>query len=229
MSKKPTDVSKPKPSTPSSEQTRLALIRAGLKLFGEKGFAGTSTRELAGMARANIGSIAYHFGGKEGLRKACAEFIVDTAQRLAKKALAPACSAPDQDMLAADRLHFALEEIISFMVADPEASDIVQFILREVAHPTAALDTIYNGFFEPTHRKLCLLWAEATGEDAESEAVKITVFTLIGQILYFRIGRPAVMRRLGWNEIGARETAQVTSIVQSNLAAILSSRKGRSS
>jgi AcrR family transcriptional regulator len=229
MSKKPTAVSKPKPSTPSSEQTRLALIRAGLKLFGERGFAGTSTRELAGMAGANIGSIAYHFGGKEGLRMACAEFIVDTAQRLAKKALQPAQAVPDRDMPAADRLHFALEEIVSFIVANPEASDIVQFVLREVAHPTAALDTIYNGFFEPTHKRLCLLWAEATGEDAGSEAVKITVFTLIGQILYFRIARPAVMRRLGWKEIGAREAARVTSVVQSNLAAILGARKGQRS
>jgi AcrR family transcriptional regulator len=229
MSKQPAGASKPKPPTPSSEQTRLALIRAGLRLFGEKGFAGTSTRELAAMAGANIGSIAYHFGGKEGLRMACAEFIVDTAQRLAKKALAPVRAAPDQDMPAADRLHFALEEIVSFMVANPEASDIVQFILREVAHPTAALDTIYNGFFEPTHKRLCLLWAEATGEEAESEAVKITVFTLIGQILYFRIGRPAVTRRLGWDGIGAREAARVTSVVQSNLAAILGARKGRKS
>ena len=38
-------------SPPSAEQTRRALIRAALKLFGTKGFDGTSTREIAGIRR----------------------------------------------------------------------------------------------------------------------------------------------------------------------------------
>ncbi|TIL50612.1 MAG: DUF1956 domain-containing protein, partial [Mesorhizobium sp.] len=59
----------------------------------------------------------------------------------------------------------------------------------ELSHPTAALDRIYDGVFEPTHRRLCLIWEQATGEPAESEATRLTVFTLIGQVVYFRIGR----------------------------------------
>ena len=61
-----------------AEQTRLALVRAGLRLFGQRGFDGTSTRQIAAAAKANIGSIAYHFGGKEGLRLAAADHIVET-------------------------------------------------------------------------------------------------------------------------------------------------------
>ena len=57
----------------SSQQTRAALIAAGLRLFGEKGFDATSTRDIAAAANTNIASIAYHFGGKEGLRLACAQ------------------------------------------------------------------------------------------------------------------------------------------------------------
>ena len=73
-----------------ADQTRLALVQAALKLFGQKGFDGTSTREIATAARANIGSIAYHFGGKEGLRSACAEHIVDTVNAIAAQAIGPA-------------------------------------------------------------------------------------------------------------------------------------------
>ena len=90
--------------------------------------------------------------------------------------------------------------MVGFIVARPEAGEIVQFVLRELAHPTSALDTIYNGVFAPTHARLCQVWADATGEDAESDRTKITVFTMIGQVIYFRIGREAVMRRMGWNE-----------------------------
>ena len=70
-----------------ADQTRAALIRAALKLFGRQGFEGTSTREIAALANANIGSIAYHFGGKEGLRAACADYIVETIGGIAGPAL----------------------------------------------------------------------------------------------------------------------------------------------
>jgi len=209
----------------SAEQTRQALVHAGLKLFGEKGFDGTSTRELAAAANANIGSIAYHFGSKEGLRSACADFIVETMKGMASQALASAGEPANADA-ARQQLLAALERLVAFMVASPEAGIIVQFILRELSHPTAALDIIYEGVFEPTHRRLCRIWAAATGEEAESEHTKIAVFTMIGQIVYFRIGRAAVLRRMGWNDIGTPEASAIAAVAGDNLAAILASRKG---
>lgn len=213
----------PVPAT-SAEQTRKALVGAALRLFGEKGFDGTSTRDIAAAANANIGSIAYHFGGKEGLRAACAAFIVETIQAVAAQALA-AESGAGNEAGAAERLEAAVRRMVGFIIARPEAGAIVQFVLRELAHPTAALDTIYNGVFEPTHRRLCEFWAEATGEDAESERTKIIVFTMIGQVIYFRIGREAVMRRMGWSEIGPREADAVASVAVDNLAAVLAAHK----
>ena len=61
------------PDSAQGESTRDKLIAAGLHLFGRKGFAATSTREIAARAGTNVASIAYHFGGKDGLRMACAE------------------------------------------------------------------------------------------------------------------------------------------------------------
>ena len=119
--------------------------------------------------------------------------------------------------------------MVAFIVASPEAGIIVQFIMRELSHPTAALDIIYNGVFEPTHRRLCQIWAAATGDDAESERTKISVFTMIGQVIYFHIGRAAVMRRMGWSEIGPSEASAIVSVARDNLAAMLESRKGEKS
>ena len=54
------------------------------------------------------------------------------------------------------------------------------------------------------------------------------MFTLIGQVIYFRIGREAVMRRMGWHDIGAAEAAKVVSAVTTdNLSAILAARMGK--
>ena len=208
-----------------AEQTRAALVHAALKLFGRQGFDGTSTRELAAEAKANIGSIAYHFGGKEGLRIAAADHIVDTIQVIAGQALGAAQPAKSSNAEAARaQLFNALERMVGFVVASPQAGEIVQFVLRELSHPTAALDRIYAGVFEPTHRRLCQLWEQATGEPAESEATRLTVFTLIGQVIYFRIGREAVMRRMGWREIGDKEAAKVVAVATDNLKAMLAAR-----
>ncbi|QKD00858.1 CerR family C-terminal domain-containing protein [Mesorhizobium loti] len=233
---KPTAPEMPRRETSPADLTRAALVRAALKLFGRQGFDGTSTRQIAAEAQANIGSIAYHFGGKEGLRAAAADYIVETIQTVAGQALgaglalgnnqAGAASDPETARML---LFAALERMVGFIVAQPQAGEIVQFVLRELSHPTAALDRIYNGVFEPTHRRLCQIWEQATGEPAESERTRLTVFTLIGQVVYFRIGREAVMRRMGWRDIGATEAAKVVSAVSDNLSAILASRMGSKS
>ncbi|MER8697056.1 CerR family C-terminal domain-containing protein [Mesorhizobium opportunistum] len=220
------DAKNPRRDTPPAELTRAALVRAALKLFGRQGFDGTSTREIAAEAQANIGSIAYHFGGKEGLRAAAAAFIVETIQTVAGQALGNSqAAAPPDPEAARAQLFAALERMVGFIVAQPQAGEIVQFVLRELSHPTAALDRIYDGVFEPTHRRLCLIWEQATGEPAESERTRLTVFTLIGQVIYFRIGREAVMRRMGWHDIGSAEAAKVVAVTTDNLSAILAARK----
>lgn len=222
---KPSIAKGPRREIPPAELTRAALVRAALKLFGRQGFDGTSTRQIAAEAQANIGSIAYHFGGKEGLRTAAADYIVETIQAIAGQAMGNAQAGPGNPEAARAQLFAALERMVAFVVAQPEAGEIVQFVLRELSHPTAALDRIYDGVFEPTHRRLCQLWEQATGEPAESEATRLTVFTLIGQVIYFRIGREAVMRRMGWRDIGAAEAAKVVAATSDNLSAILAARK----
>ena len=209
-----------------ADQTRAALVRAALKLFGRQGFEGTSTREIATLAKANIGSIAYHFGGKEGLRAACANYIVETIGGVAGAAMAEATGELDGPEAAQARLNTVLEAMVGFIVARPEAGEFVQFVLRELSQPSEALDIIYDGVFEPVHQRLCKIWAEASGEDAESERTRITIFTLIGQVVYFRIARAAVMRRLEWDHVGPAEAATIISVVKGNVEAILAARKG---
>lgn len=216
---------KPKFTSPA-DQTRTALLRAGLRLFGRKGYEGTSTRELAALAKVNIGSITYHFGGKEGLHLACADFIVETIQSVAEPALAEA-EAADSAEAAEKRLEDAIGRIVSFVVASPEVGDFAQFLLRELAAPGPALDRIYAGVFLPTHERLCRIWEQATGEPGESDATKVRMFTMIGQVVYFKIAREAVSRRMGWADIGGEQAALIASVVNANVSAILGSRKRR--
>ncbi|MDA7417539.1 CerR family C-terminal domain-containing protein [Xenophilus arseniciresistens] len=52
-------------------EARQRLLLCALSLFAQKGFAKTSTREIAQAAGANIAAISYYFGDKAGLYAAC--------------------------------------------------------------------------------------------------------------------------------------------------------------
>jgi TetR/AcrR family transcriptional regulator, regulator of cefoperazone and chloramphenicol sensitivity len=205
-------------AAPPPEGTRLALIEAGFQLFGRQSFAATTTRQLAARAGANIGSIAYHFGGKDGLRQACAE---EVARRMA--AIPAAMPVQDQPSPAEARNHLRLflRGLVGFLFEGPQAETLLPFMLRELAERGPAVDLLYTRMVGPMHRRLCALWAAASGEDPESDALKLRVFSLIGQVLYFRIGEPVVTRRMGWTAIGAAEAAQLAQILLGNLDAML--------
>lgn len=47
--------------------TRQNILTVAEKLFSEQGFEGTSTRQIAKEAGANMAMINYYFGGKEGV------------------------------------------------------------------------------------------------------------------------------------------------------------------
>lgn len=210
-----------------AEQTRASLVRAALQLFGRQGFAGTSTREIAAAANANIGSIAYHFGGKEGLRIAVADHIVETIRTIATEAEA---RTPVTDELTGDAAEQAMismiEGMFGFFVLQPAAGEIVPFILREMAAPSPAFDRVYSGVIEPLHRRSCQLWQAATGEDADSEETRIHVFMMIGQIIYFRLAREAVRRRMGWETIGPPEGYRIAALAVENFKVLLAAKKG---
>ena len=59
-----------RPVRQDGEQSRDRLLRAGLALFAQHGFAKTSTREIAESAQTNVAAISYYFGDKAGLYRA---------------------------------------------------------------------------------------------------------------------------------------------------------------
>ncbi len=204
-----------------SEATRAALVRSALELFGAKGFEATSTREIAAAANANIAAIAYHFGGKEGLRAACADFVVAAIGEVfaAAEGGAELIGALTQAG-ARGALSRIASGLIDAIVVRSEARPIVRFVLREMFEPSAAFERLY-GAIGPMHARACAMWSRATGAPAESEATRLAVFALIGQLVYFRLARPAVLRRMDWRDIGPAEGEAIKRLVIGNLDAVL--------
>ena len=208
-----------KPVT-GADATRQALIDAALQLFGERGYDAVSTRELAERASANIGSIAYHFGGKPGLRLACAEHVATRLQAQAAPAIDFA-SVPISPAAAVALMEAGMERFGRFVVSSREASIYAAFIIREVMQPGEIVDHLYERLIGTVHQRLCHLFGTATGRGAETQEVRAAVFSLLGQMLYFRIAQPIVLRRMDWPEVGPAQADFLVSIFKTNLKGLI--------
>ena len=210
-------------ATETSGGSREALIRAAITRFGEEGYAAASIRAIAAEAGVNLSLISYYFGGKQGLYEACARDIVDRLSAIAGRAILPfggeAAELPPADA-SLGVLERALSAMVDFLVREEASQAVVRFIMRELGNPGLVVDILYDDVMQPVHAAACRLWAAATGGDADSEALKLTVFSMIGQVVYFRIARPVVQRRLGWKEMGVGEVEAIKAAIIANLRAV---------
>lgn len=53
------------------KNSKEAVVMAAISLFNSNGYSGTSIRDIAGLARVNSATIAYHFENKLGLLEYC--------------------------------------------------------------------------------------------------------------------------------------------------------------
>ena len=211
----------------TAQLTQEALITSALQLFGSKGFEATSTREIAGRADANIASIAYHFGSKEGLRLACTKSIIENLRQIIAQTILSSDPKGSPDS-ALEILENVIKTLGAFLILRPEARDIASFLVREMGNRGVVLDHICEEFIFPVHAKLCKIMSIAIDRDPESATVKLAIFTLIGQILYFRIGHDVVVKKMQWDQIGPDEIEQIMAVILQNLRSFVASNQDSS-
>ena len=216
------------PASTRGEDTRERLIEAAIRIFGELGFEGASTRMLADAAGANLAAIPYHFGNKEGLYRAAAEFIVgrcsqDILPTLEKVDLAVAAkrlSRPDAIAL----LHELLERFSAIVIGSELSDSFASFVTREQLQPGAAFEILHHGMMRRLMDSCAKLLAIACGRSGEDTRTLIRAQTLFGQILVFRTSRASVLRQLGWREFSKEQLKLIQSIVAENVDRILAGK-----
>jgi TetR/AcrR family transcriptional regulator, regulator of cefoperazone and chloramphenicol sensitivity len=211
-------------------QAREKLLEAAIDLFGRRGYDGVSTREIAALAKVNLAGIAYNFGGKQGLYRSCIDHIAETVRAgLMQAGIAAATSGVTQTPeSAAGLLNRTFAAMVHFYLGEAKLDRFVRLVVREQMDPTPAFDTLFHSVMEPLHRRVCDLWALATGQDSESEAVKLATLGIMGQVMVFRIARAGALRRLGWREIGEREFAAIDAMIKRTVdLSIAQARKER--
>lgn len=207
------------------KDAKQRLIEAALKVFGEHGFKGASTRAIAGEADANIAAIPYYFGGKEGLYLAVAGHIADqiTARMGPGLKVAGQLAADPATTLAQRRQTLLAlgDGFVSMLVGTEEAALWARFMVREQFDPTEAFDVLYNRVMGPSYVAISPLLGPLLGLPDDSEELKLRIFSMIGQVLVFRVARSAILRRLEWDAYTPERLDQIRAALRANLIALM--------
>jgi hypothetical protein len=66
-----------------------------------------------------------------------------------------------------------------------------------------------------------LVVGKLSGEKPDSQNVRISVMTIVGQILVFRTHRATAMQFIGWKAVGTREVSAVQAVITRQCRAIM--------
>lgn len=88
------------------------------------------------------------------------------------------------------------------------------FIVREQHKESEAFELIYEGFMEKTHQIIHRLVAKTLSISADSIEAKIRAHGLMGQILFFIMGKPLFLRKTGWDSYSTEQVDRLATVIQ---------------
>jgi AcrR family transcriptional regulator len=193
------------------------LLDIAVREFSLKGLEGASTREIAAAAGTVMSSITYHYGGKEGLYLATADYIAEQMGR--GMADAPVDIAEPGPAEARRALHDLFDRFVIKMM-DEQTADYSLFIVREQTNPTEAFDRIWRGMMGRMMERVVDLVCIASGR-RDAKAARVTAITLLGQVIVLRASRASCLKLLQTDDFEAEDIAALRARVSANIDAIL--------
>lgn len=201
------------------EETRARIVEAAVAVFGERGYEGASTRDIASAAGVNAPAIQYYFDGKEGVYLECVEHLI----ALLWRKMAPSVEAAEHaladdgtdDAVLIDASLGILGTVVSTIQDSPQTSAWRAFLDRHQAGlcPESATMAFEERFKARIGRVIRQLIARLAGFAVEDDRTVIHSMALFTQGLAFRVQKPKLLAALKWAEISQAEMVQVRDVV----------------
>jgi AcrR family transcriptional regulator len=182
------------------DSTRAALLEAGRRTFSRRGFDGTSVRDIAREASANLGAVGYHFGSKRGLYEAVLQEeltpVVDRVGEAARAAGTPA-----------ERLAAVIDVFFGYLTEHPE---LPRLLLQEVSagkQPPAQIVKILQRNLAYIGSVLADGWADGSLRRAHPILSAISV---VSQPVYLAVMAP-MLRDVGGFDLADPEARRLAA------------------
>jgi len=171
-----------------SDPVRKKLLDAAEVLFCEKGFEGTSVRDLTTTAGCNVASVNYHFGGKD---KLYVEMFRRQMRRLFqrhKKLIDTLADNPDATL--EDLVRGAITEPLKTIENKEKSAAVMKLLVREVLNQHVDKDEIIGDWKNEFFPLFCDAMTRLC-PGLDSQAARMCVFTLdalvVHPILFYEI------------------------------------------
>ncbi|MBC7918946.1 MAG: CerR family C-terminal domain-containing protein [Rhodoferax sp.] len=181
MAKAPTTSPAPKPLRSDGQEARNRLLDAALTLFADKGFAKTSTREIALAAQANIASISYYFGDKNGLYRA-----VFADPRYNPPFTPPDENAPPPDIRST--LTVMLSTFVEPLKTGRQIRQCMKLHFREMIEPTGMWQAEIDNNIKPSHEMLAQALCRHLGLKKPDDDIHRLAFDIAGLGVMLHVG-----------------------------------------
>lgn len=182
----------PSASTPTraprsdGAEARHRLLYTALRLFAEKGFAKTSTREIAREAGVNIAAISYYFGDKQGLYGATfTEPLGGTAGDFVSLYNAP-------ELPLEEALHTYFGSMIAPMKQGEVVRQCIQLHMREMLDPTSQWAHEIQCDMQLPHEALAALLCRHLGVKRADDDIHRLTFAITGLAVQVFISQDVV-------------------------------------
>jgi AcrR family transcriptional regulator len=171
------------------------LLAAATELFARRGFHGTSIRQIAERAGANVAAGHYHYGSKRGLYlQVLRQQFAAVRQMLERRAVLrspTALRAAGRDELVA--LLTARIAVMLDVMLGPPPQPHGALMLREMSDPTDALPIIVEEFVRPQMHEMEAVVARLVPR-AGRATVQRAAASIVGQVLFYRFTMPVMLR-----------------------------------
>jgi len=216
------------------DETRLRIIEAAIESFGEHGFEGASTRDIASRAGVNAPALQYYFENKEGVYRACAEYLADSSWVALEPVVTHAADvlSRDSDIPVLIDAFIRIQEAIAdrmFEKACGTSNQRLFFTREQTGHePTIASEIMMRRVRQPLNDVGSRLIARITGAKPDDELTLIRLMSLHGQLLMFHVAPRTTLALLGWKEIDTEKGELLKATVRTQTHILLEqwSREG---
>ncbi|AXF24118.1 DUF1956 domain-containing protein [Burkholderia pyrrocinia] len=186
------------------DETRQRIIEAAIELFGERGFAGASTREIAAMAGVNAPALQYYFENKEGVYRACVETIAEHGWEVFAPAVGHAWAMLDADAdvdVLIDAFIGLLRALSDRMFTAPKTMNQRMFFVREQGgqEPASASEILMKRMRKPLNDVSAELIGRISGRPADDPVTLLRALSLFGQLTVFHIAQRSALQLLEWD------------------------------
>ncbi|WNM24699.1 TetR/AcrR family transcriptional regulator [Demequina capsici] len=162
------------PAQPEPASARDQIRACALRLFAERGVAGTSVRDIATCAGTSPANVLHHFGSKEGLRDAIDEEVARMFDLAAASPLEDLA-----DALAAEQGSGSFAELLLSVV--PPDSPVPAYVRRLLLDGGDAGRRLFRGWFQAARTMQEGLVAAGVAKEAADPDAR-TAFLLVNDL-----------------------------------------------